>query len=148
MANSSESMTAQFWRELSDLRTGMLGLADRGAHSQPMTAHFDKPEGAVWFIARADSTLVQNAGRGAEAMFTYAGKGHDFFACVGGRLSEDTDRSVLDRYWTPEVSRWFADKAEATLLRFDLSDGHGWVPGESVDPTELRFSGQRHSSAA
>jgi general stress protein 26 len=122
----------------------MLGVADREAHAQPMTAHFDRPGGPIWFIARADSPLAAAA---TDVMFTYAGKGHDFYACVGGRLAEDKDRAILDRYWTPEVSRWFGDKSEAALLRLDLRDGHAWIPGESADATELSFQDKARSAA-
>jgi general stress protein 26 len=147
MTTSADTMRARFWRELSSLRTGMVGLAGRDTHAQPMTAHFDRPDGPVWFIARADSPLVSAARGGADVMFTYVGKGHDFYACVGGRLAEDKDRSVLDRYWTAEVSRWFADKGEAALLRFEPRDGHAWIPGESTDATDLSFQGQARSAA-
>jgi general stress protein 26 len=145
MTTSADTMRARFWRELSSLRTGMLGLAGREAHAQPMTAHFDRPDGPVWFVARADSSLVSSGGE--DVMFTYVGKGHDFYACVGGRLTEDKDRSILDRYWTPEVSRWFADKGEAALLRLELRDGHAWIPGESADPTDLGFQDKARSAA-
>jgi len=141
-------MRGQFWRALSSLRTGMLGLADRDTHAQPMTAHFDQPDGAVWFIARADSPLANAARRSANAMFTYTARGHDMYACIGGRLEEDRDRSILDRYWTPEVARWFSDKSGAALLRFEPSEGEVWIPGQSADATKVSFRPEPRKAAA
>lgn len=144
MTSQADPMRARFWRELSDLRTGMLG---RDAQtSQPMTAHFDEPGGAVWFIARRDSPLARHAGA---AVFTYTARGHDLYACITGTLSEDPDRSVLDRFWTAEVARWFADQSAATLLRFEPQNGEAWIPGESADGHPFRFGeeGRRAASA-
>jgi len=147
MTSPSDTMRARLWRELSSLRTGMLGLADRETHAQPMTAHFDRPDGPVWFIARAESPLLASVRKGADAMFTYVARGHDMYACVGGRLTADPDRTVLDRYWTPEVARWFGDKNAAALLRFEPRDGQAWIPGESADACDLSFQGQGQQSS-
>ena len=45
---SSQDLLARFWRDLFQIRTGMLGLAlDDEGYAQPMTAHFDGEHGPL-----------------------------------------------------------------------------------------------------
>ena len=136
----SQELVHRFWKELSQIRTGMLGLVGtKESHSQPMTAHFEDRSGPLWFFARRDSRIVAESGARQRALFHYVGADHKLYACVHGDLSVTQDQQMIDRFWSDEVERWFPDGqsgGSAVLLRFELDEGQYWLPEHAAD--ELR----------
>jgi general stress protein 26 len=134
----ANDLLARFWRELGQLRTGMLGLASEdGSHAHPMTAHFEGEHGPLWFYGRRDSGLVQRAAQSHPAVFHYVAKGHDLYACVHGDIRAVTDRNVVKMFWSEEVARWYPGgehDPDLALLRFDPSSAQIWCPDHGDQP--------------
>jgi general stress protein 26 len=134
----SQELLARFWRELGQLRTGMLGLAADGeGHAQPMTAHFEGEKGPLWFYAHKHSHLIPHAEQGCPAVFHYAGPGHDLYACVHGEVATSTDEAAVRRFWSEEVARWYPGgqhDPDLVLLRFTPSSAQIWLPDHGAQP--------------
>lgn len=131
-------LMARFWRELSQLRTGMLGLAsaDEG-HAQPMTAHFEGEHGPLWFYAHRHGHLVQAAERSHPAVFHYVGPGHDLYACVHGEVAVSRDEAMVGHFWSEEVARWYPagrKDPDLALLCFKPSSAQIWLPSDGAQP--------------
>ncbi|MDB5445984.1 MAG: ral stress protein [Phenylobacterium sp.] len=138
-----EHLLARFWRELGDLRTGMLGLAgDDEGHAQPMTAHFEGEHGPLWFYARKESRIALACAAGHPAVFHYIGRGHDLYACVHGEVAATRDRDAIDRFWSEEVGRWYRngpDDPSLSLLRFAPLSAQIWLPSGGDAPALFGF---------
>ena len=121
----------RMWREIGHVRVGMLGLTGGPPrHMQPMSAFCEPGEPAIWFFARRGNSLLRDAAGGHPAMFTLMTGDHEFIACIGGELSEDTDRSRIDSFWNAVAGAWFPkgkDDPDLTLLRLDVADAEVWV---------------------
>jgi general stress protein 26 len=117
------------WKALEHHKTGMLGLSDARQHFQPMTGFAEPESKTIWFFASKDNDLMEAAGiGGAEVMFTL--QSHDLYACIEGRLTLDTDRARIDRFWSPAVAAWYPggkDDPNLVLLRMDTVDAAVWV---------------------
>lgn len=135
---SDKTLTAaeaekEFWDSLKTSNTGLLGLDQPGYHAQPMTAFRDEETGTIWFFTREDTDLARDAGvaGGQSAMFHYASKDQDVWACIHGTLSvHGQDREIIDRHWNPVLAAWYPegkDDRMLTILRFDADDGRVWV---------------------
>jgi general stress protein 26 len=128
---SAAEAEKEFWKHLKDSNTGMLGLDQPGYHSQPMTAFREEETGTIWFFSRNDSDLARDAAiPDQSAMFTYASKDQEVWACIHGTLSVSHDQERIDRFWNPVVAAWYPegkDDPHLTLLRFDADDGQIWL---------------------
>ncbi|WP_293677164.1 pyridoxamine 5'-phosphate oxidase family protein [uncultured Phenylobacterium sp.] len=119
---------AKLWKAIEHHKTGMLGVTGDSHHFQPMTAFAEPETQTIWFFTPRDGDLVEAAGVGAEAMFHFQSR--EVYACLDGRLSVDTDRSRVERFWNPSVAAWYPegkDDPNLTLLRFDPSDAAVWL---------------------
>jgi general stress protein 26 len=133
-----KSLLARFWRELGQLRTGMLGLvAEDEGHAQPMTAHFEGERGPLWFYAHRHHRMAQLAEHGHAAVFHYVGPGHDLYACVHGELGTSGDEAIIGRYWSDEVAQWYPGgqhDSDLALLKFTPSSAQIWLPCDGAQP--------------
>jgi general stress protein 26 len=122
----------QFWGALEDSPFVMLGLAEaRGSALQPMTARFedeDRERGHIWFFTAKDHDLTRAMGQDNRAIASYAGKGHDVFASLRGRLFVDNDRQQIDRLWNAIVAEWYEgkDDPKLALLRLEIDNAKIW----------------------
>lgn len=128
---------AKLWDAVKSDRTVMLGLeTDRAPHPVPMTAQIEGDAGGpVWFFTARDTDLAESVKGERRAFFTLAGKGHDLFATVHGRLVLDNDPEMIDRLWNPFVAAWHEkgkDDPKLALLRFDPDDAEIWLNGSSL----------------
>jgi len=137
-ASDPQDLLARFWRELTELKTGMLGLAtEQEGHAQPMTAHFEGEHGPLWFYARKDGRMAHAAETSHAAVFHYVGRGHDLYACLHGELTTTSDPAMVDRFWSEEVARWYPrgpNDRDITLLRFMPSSAQIWLPNHGDEP--------------
>ncbi len=127
MANhdTPQQVAETFLAKLSDSPFVMVGLTS-GGHSEPMTAQLDDDQpNTLFFFAGRDNRI---AGGGA-AMAQFVGKGHDFFACLAGNVSQDNDPAQIDKLWNKQVEAWFPggkSDPNLTLLRFDIDSAELW----------------------
>jgi general stress protein 26 len=150
MADDRE-IEEQFWGALDDSPYLMLGLDQaRGSAMQPMTARFedqDRERGCVWFFTAKDHDLTRALGQDNRAIASFAGKGHDVFASLRGRLVIDNSRAEIDRLWNAVVSEWYQGKNDPklALLRFDLDDAKIWLSdlGGFLKPAVNKLFGRK-----
>ena len=104
----------------------MLGLTGTGEHSEPLTAQLDEDKpNTLYFFTGKDN----RAANGGDAMVQFVSKGHDFFACLHGRVSLDNDQGEIDKLWNKQVEAWFPggrNDPNLALLRFDIASAEMW----------------------
>ncbi len=107
----------------------MLSLMD-GQHAEPMNVKLDDAQPNKLFVFSGPGN---RAAKGGAAMAQFVGKGHDFFACMKGRVSQESDTATFDRLWDNRVEAWFPNgKADAVLLRFDVESAEMWETDVSL----------------
>ncbi len=131
---TGHDMKEKFWDALDDSPFVMLGLAGVDeAHTQPMTAQFDDDiPNRIFFYTNVQNRLVTSLSSSHRAIFAYSSKGHDLFASVHGTLSLGNDPALIDKFWSPVVSAWYADGKDdknLAFLRFDLGEAQIWKAG-------------------
>jgi general stress protein 26 len=127
--DSPQEVAAKFLEKLKDSPFIMIGLTD-GGHSEPMNVKTDDDQPNALFIFSGRDNRIA---KGGDAMAQFVGKGHDFFACLAGTVSEETDRATFDKLWDNRVEAWFPNgKADARLNRFDIDSAELWETDVSV----------------
>lgn len=132
---TDEALKDRFWKLLQTQRTVMLGLEGvQEGHMRPMTALFEAKDDPIWFFTSGDSELVAAQAAHNRAIATFAAKGHDLFATVHGRLTQEHDRGVVDRFWSPFVAAWYEGKDDPKLavLRLDAERAQIWLNDAGV----------------
>ena len=144
-----QDLLSRFWRDLKDLRTGMLGLATEAeGHAQPMTAHFEGEHGPLWFYAHRQSRIAMAAEQRHPAVFHYVGRKHDLYACVHGEVVLTEDPRVVQRFWSEEVARWYPqgrNDPDLALLCFSPSSAQIWLPDDGARPTLFGIGVERET---
>ena len=54
----------------------------------------------------------------------------DLQACISGQLTQQYDRSRVDKYWNAMIAAWFSggkDDPNLTLLRLECDDAQVWI---------------------
>jgi general stress protein 26 len=121
--DSPQEVAETFLRKLEASPFVMIGLMD-GEHSEPMNVKLDETQPNALFIFSAHDNRIA---KGGKAMAQFVGKGHDFFACLAGRVSQETDQATFDRLWDNRVEAWFPNgKADARLNRFTITSAELW----------------------
>ncbi len=127
--DSPQEVAAKFLSKLKDSPFLMIGLTD-GQHSEPMNVKTDDDQPNTLFIFSARDNRIA---AGGAAMAQFVGKGHDFFACLAGEVSQETDQATFDKLWDARVEAWFPNgKADARLNRFDIQSAELWETDVSV----------------
>jgi len=125
----------------------MVRREDSGQHAIPMSARFDfeageRPGhgGPIWFFTTRDNRLAP----GGPAMAQFASLDHALFACLSGRLAEEPDAGLIDRFWSRGVAAWYrggrADPA-LLLMRMDIDDIEIWTADLSLKGWFKRLTG-------
>lgn len=122
--DTPQEIAAKFLAKLKDSPFVMIGLTDSGEHHEPMTAQIDEARpNTLFFFASPGNRIA----KGGDAMAHFVGKGHDFFACLMGTVTQDNDPGEVDKLWNNQVDAWFPNgKADAVLLRFDVDNAELW----------------------
>jgi general stress protein 26 len=142
--DSPQEVAATFVAKLTESPFVMIGLMD-GEHSEPMNVKLDEDQPNALFIFSAHDNRIA---KGGEAMAQFVGKGHDFFACLMGEVSQETDQATFDKLWDNRVAAWFPNgKAEARLNRFDLSSAELWETDVSLSGRLKMLFGGKISAA-
>ena len=132
MATDTHALKQKMWDKMSAGPFLMVGLANSGTHSEPLTAQLDKDQvDTIWFFIGKDNRL---AGGGA-AMAQFVSKGQDFFACIDGQVRIDNDPAMIDKLWNKQVEAWFPGgktDPNLALLRFDIDSAELWEADVSL----------------
>jgi general stress protein 26 len=142
--DSQQEVAETFLKKLEESPFIMIGLLD-GEHSEPMNVKLDEAQPNALFIFSARDNRIA---KGGKAMAQFVGKGHDFFACLAGRVSEETNQSTFDKLWDNRVEAWFPNgKADARLNRFDITSAELWETDVSLSGRlKMLFGGTIDSS--
>jgi general stress protein 26 len=141
--DSPQEIAATFVEKVKESPFIMLGLTD-GQHSEPMNAKVDDDQPNALFVFAAPDN---RAAKGGPAMVQFVGRGHDFFACLAGEVSQDRDQATFDKLWDNRTEAWFPNgKQDAVLLRFDVSSAELWETDVSVTGrVKMLFGGTIHA---
>lgn len=131
----------QLFDILDDTHAVMLGLDKTGHSMQPMAPQVDEDRRGIWFFTKRDSELGSASANSAanRARICTISPDHDYHACISGAVSEEADRRLIDKFWSPIVAAWFEggkDDANLILLRFDPAEADIWASSDSV----IRFA--------
>ena len=127
--DSPQEVAAKFLEKLNASPFIMIGLMD-GEHSEPMNVKTDEAQPNTLFVFSGHDNRIA---KGGDAMAQFVGKGHDFFACLMGTVSQETDQATFDKLWDNRVEAWFPNgKADARLNRFDISSAELWETDVSI----------------
>lgn len=148
----SGELIEDFWEALDKSPYLMIGLPAQAAHSEPMNVVFDKDyPNALFIYTSTDNRLVEGMRADPKAVAQFASKGHDFWACLDGRLSRVTDDIIIDRFWSNSVEAWYDQGRQdprLVMLRFDIADAEMWesdisagglfklLTGTKIEPSE------------
>lgn len=127
-----QELEAKLWDALRSDMTVMLGLANRRDHLlRPMTVQIDGEtnRGPLWIFTAKGTALVEALSGSDDAFISFASKGHELFATIGGTLTLDNDREAIDRLWNQYVAAWYEQgkqDPELALLRFDPHAAEIW----------------------
>lgn len=139
----SSDIRKEMWKAMSKSPYLMVALEGQHMHAQPMTAQLDEDaDGCFWFYTRKDNRLAA----GGPAMAQFVAKGHDVFACISGRLVQESDPEVIDRYWSPQAAAWYdggRSDPNLLMLRFDLDDAEIWTADIGVVGLFKLMTGQK-----
>lgn len=127
----SSELTKEMWETMADSPYVMISLNQAEGHSEPMRAQLDEDaNGRFWFYTTQSNRIAA----GGKAMAQFVGKKHQLFACIAGVLEEETDQSIIDKYWSNAVEAWYEEGKEdpsLKMMRFELSNAEVWT----VDPS-------------
>jgi general stress protein 26 len=127
--DSPQEIAAKFIAKVKESPFIMLGLMN-GEHSEPMNVKIDDDQPNTLFVFAGKDN---RAAKGGDAMVQFVGRGHDFFACLMGAVSQDNDPVQIDKLWDNRVEAWFPNgKADAVLLRFDVESAELWETDVSL----------------
>jgi general stress protein 26 len=127
--DSPQEIAAKFIAKVKESPFIMLGLMN-GEHSEPMNVKIDDDQPNTLFVFAGKDN---RAAKGGDAMVQFVGRGHDFFACLMGAVSQDNDPAQIDKLWDNRVEAWFPNgKADAVLLRFDVESAELWETDVSL----------------
>ena len=127
-----KKLKTDLWQKMADSPFVMVGPADGSAHSEPLTAQLDKDQvDTLWFFVGKDNRVAG----GGQAMAQFVSKGHDFFACLSGTISQDNDPAMIDKLWDKQVEAWFPQgksDPNLALVRLDIDSAELWETDISV----------------
>lgn len=148
MADATE-IKKTLWKKMAASPFLMVGLTEGHGHSEPLTAQLD--DGLVdtlFFFVGKNNRL---AGGGA-AMAQFVSKGHDFFACIAGTITQNNDPAMIDKLWNNQVEAWFPggkSDPNLVLIRFDIDDAELWEADVSLTgKLKMLFGGTIKSDEA
>jgi general stress protein 26 len=121
----------RLWKEIKDVRFGMLGVVGSHEHFRPMVVYPDKEASTLWFFTRKDTEIARSAqDADTEAMFIVQARDQELQACIGGRLLQDGSRTMIDRYWNPAAAAWYPkgkDDPYLTMLKLEGRSASVWI---------------------
>jgi general stress protein 26 len=131
MADQTE-LKRDLWKRMAQSPFVMIGLTGSGEHSEPLTAQLDEDQvDTLFFFIGKTNRLA----KGGAAMAQFVSKGHDYFACLAGRVELHNDPAMIDKLWSSQVEAWFPggkDDPNLALLRFDIDDAELWETDMSI----------------
>ncbi|HEC73254.1 MAG TPA: general stress protein [Methylophaga aminisulfidivorans] len=128
----SKNMRKTMWEAISNSPFLMISLNHTLQHSEPMTAQLDKDaDSEFWFY----TTKTNRIAEGGPAKASFMSKDHKVFASIRGTLVPETDKAIIDKYWSNMAASWYdegRDDPALLMMRFELDDAEVWVSDPSI----------------
>jgi general stress protein 26 len=145
--SDTAKLKKDLWKKMEASPFLMLGLSNGTDHSEPLTVQLDRDQvDTLYFFVGKDNRLAV----GGPAMGQFISKGHDFFACLMGKVGIDNNRAMIDKLWSKQAEAWFPggkDDPNLALLRFDISDAELWESDMSLSgKLKMLFGGKINPS--
>lgn len=121
-----DELKTRFWKEMTGRAFAFTGLHSAPGEDAPMTLQNDGDNRRALWIFTTDHASIA---AGGPAHARYVSKGQDFFARIDGTLSEERDKALIDRLWSPHIAAWYEggrDDPAMQVLRFDLASVEIW----------------------
>lgn len=129
---SPDDLKDKFWDEISTHPVVMIGLSPSSHHHVPMRAQLDQSAHAkIWFFTGRDHKIA----KGGRCHVSYIAKDHKLYGSIRGILSEEHDRSIIDKHWNNAVAAWYEKGREdpnMIMLRLDMDDAEFWTADLSI----------------
>ncbi len=144
--SDTAKLKKDLWKKMAASPFLMLGLSN-GDHSEPLTVQLDQDQvDRLYFFVGKDNRLAS----GGPAMAQFVSKGHDFFACLSGKVGIDDNSAMIDKLWSKQAEAWFPggkDDPNLALLRFDIDDAELWEADMSLSgKLKMLFGGKVNPS--
>lgn len=141
--SEAHELKEHLWKKLAQGPFMMVGLTDPQTHAEPLTAQLDDDQvDRIYFFIGAGNRVAP----GGPAMAQFVSKGHDFFACLSGRIVPSNDRAMIDKLWSNAVEAWFPggkDDPNLRLVYLDIDEAELWESDLSMSgKLKLLFGGR------
>lgn len=97
--------------------------------ARPMNVREVDAEGNLWFLSASDSHKNDELARDASVKLYFQGSPHSDFLQLSGRATVSTDRSRIEKLWSPVLKTWFTEGIEdprITVICVTPSHGYYW----------------------
>lgn len=132
----SENPKAQFFDEMKNARTVMLGQASRDS-LLPMTPYIRDQDDSIYFFTRMDTAIAQSAG--AETRLVFVSKSQDYHAYVRGRLERIFDKAIRDEFWSPTLAAWYEGKDDPAMVIMQFHPDTADIWASTDNPLRFGF---------
>jgi general stress protein 26 len=128
--NTKSSAPKALNEAVKSIRVAMLTTqaTDGGLRSRPMVcAGLDQD--ALWFITQEHTPKVVEAQEHEAVNVAFASPERDAYVSVTGYARVVHDHRLLQKLWSPELSRWFpkgTEDPDLALLRIDIRHIEQW----------------------
>lgn len=134
--NASSAQAAKLRELIEGVKFAMLTTRaeDGTLSSRPMTTLETDFDGALWFLASADSTQAMDIEERATVNVGYASPENGRYVSVQGSAEVMHDREKARALWNPVFTTWFPagpDDANLAVLRIEIASADYWeTPAE------------------
>jgi len=132
----SEDPKGQFFHELKDARTVMLGEASRDA-LLPMTPYVREDDESVYFFTRIDTSIAD--ANHDDMRMVFISKGQDYHAYVRGRFERTLNNDVRDEFWSPTLAAWYDGKDDPAMVILQFHPESADVWASTSNPLRFGF---------
>ncbi|MBV8900659.1 MAG: pyridoxamine 5'-phosphate oxidase family protein [Verrucomicrobia bacterium] len=128
--DSKPSASEALGEAVETIRVAMLTTQEKdgGLRSRPMVcAGLDQD--ALWFITKEHTPKVAEAQEHQEVNVAFASPEKNAYVSVTGQAQVVHDPKLLQKLWSAELSRWFAQGVsdpDLALLRIDIRHTEQW----------------------
>ncbi len=139
----STDIRTKMWKAMAESPNVMVNLVNSNDHSEPMHAQLDKDaDHEFWFYTKKSNRIAP----GGPAMVHFCGRNHEVFACIKGRLVEETRQEIIDKYWSKHVEAWYdqgKDDPALKMMRFELENAEIWNADPGLKGVFKMMTGKR-----
>ncbi|MBE2226379.1 MAG: pyridoxamine 5'-phosphate oxidase family protein [Ignavibacteria bacterium] len=118
--------------KLKDLTEGKFCMfctySGENMETRPMTTLGIDEDGCLYFFVKGNSTLVSQSEKNSKVDLLYAVGNGDSFTAIKGKAERSSDKTLVEKYWTPFAGAYFENENDPTLvlIKVEPGDVHYW----------------------